>query len=108
MIVYPFPQVTASGALPAVVSTGATGNTGLTPKQLVAELHISPAAGNAAKVSVTDFATGIVLKDLLAPANGHTPSFVLTSGEDQDGVDPTRIGITLSGGDKANVYAVIR
>ena len=101
-LVYPFPQVTASGALPATTATG------VTTRNLIAELHVSPAAGNSATMHVYDVASGIVLKDILVPAQGITDEFVLCSFYDEDGVDPTRFGVTLAAGDKANVYAVIR
>jgi hypothetical protein len=107
-LIYPFPQITASGPLPSLPGTAA-GWTGLTPRNLVAEIHISPAAGNTETMHVYDVSTGIVLKDLLTPANGNTPSFDHTSGGgDQDGIDPAHFGIALSPSDKANVYAVIR
>lgn len=101
-IIYPLPQVTSSGALPAVTAQG------LTQRELVAELHISPNVGNAAAISVYDVPTGIVLKTLQPPANGHTDCFKLSSGQDEDSIDTTRIGVTISGSDKANVYTIIR
>ena len=101
-IIVPFAQITSSGALPVI------GTLGLTPKELVAEIHISPNDGNSATISVYDVASSIVLKSLRTPANGHTDSWCFKSGEDQDGIDPTRIGVTVSGSDKANAYAIVR